>query len=112
MLRAPFAVWRPGPLAKVGYPGIGYRGPKRGAVCHSAEGTSWDVMHDLIDSLARRASWQLTIGYDHIEQHYEYDYHCWHGGHTDDDGSVRANIDLVGIEGLGVAGGPLTPYQV
>lgn len=108
---APFAIRRPGPLWKQGYPGVGVAGPKRGDVKHSAEGTNWDVIHDLLDGQARK-SWQFTVGYDRTEQHYPFMAHCWHAGDADDDGGVRANIDLVGIEHLGVAGDPLTDYQV
>lgn len=108
---APFAVRWDGSASKVGYPQFGTEGPKRGAVCHSAEGRSWQVIHDILAG-PRRASWTFTIGYDRIEQHYSYRSHCWHAGDTDDDGGVRANIELIGIEALGMVGEPLTPYQV
>src|SRR3990167_11198261 len=109
--------WMPGAVVwigdadKRGYLGHGNEGPKRGAVCHSAEGKSWQVMHDILAG-PRRASWTFTIGYDRIEQHAPYRSHCWHAGDIGDDGGVRANIDLIGIEALGMAGEPLTPYQV
>ncbi len=110
----PFVTRRDGNPQKMGYPqlGVGYGGPKRGDVKHSAEGENWDVIHDLLDSLVRRASWHFTVGYDRVEQHYEISAHTWHAGDTDDDGGVRANIDLIGIEHLGMAGTPLTAYQV
>ena len=42
--------------------------------------------------------------------------HCWHGNDTDDDGDVRANIDLVGVEheggGPGNESEPLTVAQL
>lgn len=112
-VRCPFAIWRPGPLEKIGYEalGLGWRGPKRGDVKHSAEG-EWAGIYSVLDDLNRRASWQFTVGYDWIEQHYDWDVHCWHAGDVDDDGGVRANIDFVGIEHLGLAGTPLTPSQI
>lgn len=109
-LWAPFAQRVHGPPVKVGYPESA-SGPKRGDVKHSAEG-GWDGIHAVLADLSRQASWQFSVGYDCIEQHYPYIAHCWHAGDTDDDGGVAANIDLVGIEHLGVAGTPLTDYQV
>ena len=109
---APFATRWDGAATKIGYSWAGLGGPKRGAVLHSAEGKNWDVIHDLLASQLRRASWTFTIGYDRIEQHYPFRSHCWHAGDTDDDGGVRANIELVGIEVQGVAGEPLTAFQV
>lgn len=107
----PFAVRRPGHPDKVGYSFAGELNPKRGAVDHSAEGF-WHGIHLALDDPNRRASWQFTVGYDRIEQHYPLLANCWHGGDVDDDGGVSANIDLVGKEHLGVAGTPLTPSQV
>ena len=92
--------------ASVGYPN-GQRGPKRGEVKHSAEGESWDVIHDLLIT----KSWHFTVGYDRVEQHHEIDINCWHGADTDNDQGVRANFDLIGVEHLGVAGEPLTAWQ-
>lgn len=106
----PGAVIRPGPREKVGYSYQGERTPKRGDVKHSAEGY-WDGIHNALDDLNRRASWQFTVGYDRFEQHYPFDSCCWHAGDIDDDGGVAANFDLVGIEHLGMAGYPLTFYQ-
>ena len=98
----------PGNSAVTGYlPPLGQRAPKRGAVLHSAEGSNWDVIHNLLLT----KSWHLTIGYDRVEQHHSLDVNCWHGADTDDDNAVRANIDLIGIEALGVAGEALTAYQ-
>jgi len=108
--RCPFALWRPGPAGKAGYP-QGYSGPKRGDVKHSAEG-GWGGLYSVLDSPTRRASWQFTVAYDRIEQHYGWSVNCWHAGDVDGDGGVRANIDLVGIEHLGVAGEPLTLDQI
>jgi len=98
---------------KVGYVSLGHgiRGPKRGDAKHSAEGY-WGGIHQALDNLARRASWHFTVGYDRTEQHYEVSAHTWHSGDVDDDGGVRGNVDLVGIEHLGMAGDPLTDYQV
>lgn len=107
---APFATRRNGPAWKVGYSCAGETGPKRGDVKHSAEG-GWGGIHSVLSG-SRQASWHFTVGYDRVEQHYPISAHCWHAGDTDNDGGVAANIDLVGIEHLGVAGEPLTPYQV
>lgn len=99
---------------KYGYPSFGRTALKRGSVWHSAEGYSFDVMHDILLG-PRRASWTFTVGKtpsDGVEQHYPIDANCWHAGDVDDDGAVRANIDLPGTEFMGRAGEPLTPYQV
>lgn len=106
----PGAVRRPGPPWKVGYSFIGESGPKRGEVDHSAEGY-WDGLYAALDGPALK-SWTFTIGYDRFEQHYPLRTHCWHAGDVDDDGAVAANLDLVGKEFLGMAGEPLTPFQV
>ena len=94
--------------ASVGYEGNGRFGPKRGSVNHSAEGTNWDVIHDLLLT----KSWTFTIGYDRVEQHHPWNVNCWHCTDTDDDGGIMGNFELVGKEHLGMAGQPLTPYQV
>ena len=107
--RYPGAIWRPGPLWKVGYSFAGESGPKRGDVKHSAEGW-WAGIHSVLDGPAA-SSWQFTVGFDRVEQHYPSRAHCYHAGDTDDDGGVAANLDLVGIEHLG-KGTPLTPYQI
>lgn len=111
-LWAPFAVKRPGPPEKVGYDSLGFgnKGPKRGDVKHSAEGSAAGLQAVLHG--ARRASWHFSVLYGSVLQHYPINAHCWHAGDTDDDGGVRANIELVGIEHEGVAGQPLTDYQV
>ena len=106
----PSAIRHHGAPVKVGYTS-GASGPKRGDVKHSAEG-GWGGIHAVLADLSRQSSWQFTVGYDRIEQHYPYIAHCWHAGDADDDGGVAANIDLVGIEHLGMAGTPLTDYQV
>ncbi len=107
---APFAVRREAPAWKVGYPWAGSSGPKRGEVKHSAEGF-WHGLYSVLDGPAH-SSWHFTVGYARIEQHYPVDAHCWHGNDVDDDGGLAANIDLVGVEHLGVVGQPLTEYQV
>ena len=107
----PLAIRWDGAPWKMGYPSFGTSGPKRGDVKHSAEGTSWSAIHDILNS-QRRASWHFTVGYDRVEQHYPISAHCWHAGDVGDDGAVRANIELVGIEHLGMAGESLTPYQI
>lgn len=106
----PFAERRDGRAGKVGYPAFGNAGPKRGEVKHSAEGY-WPGIYQVLDG-TRRASWHFTVGYDRIEQHYRLTAHCWHAGDVDDDGGVAANLELVGIEHLGLAGETLTDYQV
>jgi hypothetical protein len=106
----PFAVRRPGPAWKVGYSFCGEQGKKRGEVKHSAEG-HWGGIHAGLDGPALK-SWQFTVGYDRMEQHYPFRAHCWHAGDVDDDGAVAANVDLVGVEHLGFAGELLTDYQI
>lgn len=106
----PGAIRRLGPTWKVGYSFVGESGPKRGDTKHSAEGW-WPGIHSALDGPDRK-SWQFTIGYDRVEQHYPRRAHCWHAGDVDDDGGVAANIDLDGIEHLGMAGTPLTAYQI
>lgn len=106
----PFAVQRPGPVWKAGYPSLFLPGvPKLGEVKHSAEG-GWAGAHSVLDGTAR-SSWQFTIG-EYIEQHYPVDAYCWHGGDLDDDGGVRANIQLVGVEHLGMRPTPIDDTQV
>ncbi len=107
---APFAVRRAGPAWKVGYSFVGEAGPKRGDVKHSAEGY-WAGLYSALDGSAFK-SWHFTIGYDRTEQHYPFRAYCWHAGDVDNDGAVAANLDLVGIEHLGMAGEALSPYQV
>lgn len=106
----PGAIRRDGPAWKVGYSFAGESGPKRGEVKHSAEGY-WPGIYSRLDG-SDRASWHFTVGYDRVEQHYPLTAHCWHAGDVDDDGAVAANVDFIGIEHLGVAGQPLTPYQL
>lgn len=112
--RCPFAIWRPGPTWKGGYVINGAMtkaSKKRGEIKHSAEGRSWNGIYSVLDGPAR-SCFHFTVGYDRIEQHYDVDWNCWHGADADADDFVSANIDLDGIEHLGIAGDPLTPYQV
>ena len=111
-LWAPFAIKKPGPADKVGYEALGFgvKGPKKGDVKHSAEGSAAGLLTVLHG--ARRASWHFSVLYGAVWQHYPINAHCWHAGDTDDDGGVRANIELVGIEHEGMAGFELTDYQV
>ena len=110
--RYPGAIWKAGPTAKIGYSAFGTSGPKRGIVPHSAEGWAANIM-PIINDLGRRASWHFTILLDGtVWQHYEVEAHCWHAGDVGDDGGVRANIDLVGIEHEGIAGTRITDAQV
>ena len=105
----PFARRVDGPEWKVGYSYPGEQSPKRGIVPHSAEG----YLTGLLGALngPKFKSWQFTITYDELLQHYPVSANCWHAGDVDDDGGVAANIDLVGIEHLGMAGEPLTQFQ-
>ena len=107
---APFAIKREGPAWKVGYSFVGESSPKRGEVKHSAEGW-WPGIYSRLDG-PDNASWHFTVGLDSVEQHYPLSANSWHAGDVDDDGAVSANIDLVGVEHLGLAGQPLTAYQV
>lgn len=106
----PQAVRRDGPAWKAGYISAGLTKVKRGEVKHSAEGY-WAGLYSVLDGPAR-SSWHFTVGYDRVEQHYALSWNTWHGNDTDNDGAVMANLDLIGIEHLGVAGEPLTEYQV
>jgi len=110
----PFVDRWDGSPSKIGYyigPTWTPYSPKTGEVKHSAEGRSWDVIHDILRG-PRRASWTFTVGYDRSEQHYPLSANCWHAGDIGDDEGVRANIDLSGVETLGMAGEPWTPYQL
>jgi hypothetical protein len=106
----PFVTRRDGPSWKVGYSFVGEAGPKRGEAKHSAEGY-WAGLYSALDGPEFK-SWQFTVGYNRTEQHYPFRAHCWHAGDVDDDGAVAANLDLVGIEHLGMAGEALSPYQI
>ncbi len=108
----PGAIKKPGPPDKVGYEALGFgvKGPKKGDVKHSAEGSADGLLTVLHGP--RRASWHFSVLYGAVWQHYPVNAHCWHAGDTDDDGGVRANIELVGIEHEGMAGFSLTDYQV
>lgn len=106
----PFATRRDGPPHKFGGYAAGTYSPKRGEVKHSAEGF-WPGLYSQLDG-PTPVSWHFTVGFDRLEQHYPLTANCWHGGDSDNDQDVRANIDLIGVEHLGVAGDPLTNYQV
>ena len=109
----PEAIKKPGHPDKVGYDelGFGNKGPKRGTVVHSAEGWRTELLR-LVKDINRRASWHFSVLTDGtIWQHYPIDAHCWHSGDTDDDGGVRGNLELGGVEEEGLAGTPLTTEQ-
>ena len=111
----PFAEWRPGPLTKWGGYQSGNTNPKRGQVSHSAEGYMAGAL-SMLDG-PTPVSWHFTVGFGEpfdrgILQHYPLTANCWHAGDSDDDGGVRANIDLIGVEHLGKAGEALTEYQI
>ena len=105
----PFAIRVDGPEWKGGYSYQGEQSPKIGIVPHSAEG----YLPGLLSALhgPKTKSWQFTITYNELLQHYPVTTNCWHAGDVDDDGGVAANIDLVGIEMLGMKGDPLTEFQ-
>lgn len=107
---APFAIRRDGPAHKFGGYAAGTYSSKRGEVKHSAEGY-WPGLYSQLDG-PTPVSWHFTVGFDRTEQHYPLSANCWHGGDSDNDQDVRANIDLIGIEHLGLAGEVLTNYQV
>lgn len=109
----PFAIRRDGPQWKGGYyiGGVFVKAsPKSGEIKHSAEG-GWAGLYSVLDGAAR-SCWTFTVGYDRIEQHYPFSWNLWHGADADNDGGVNANVQLIGIEHLGSAGQPLTPYQI
>lgn len=113
----PFAVRWPGPPERVGY-GSNVEHPKRGFVVHSAEGYHHKDGSDytFIDEMwapGRQASWHFSVVRTppYVYQHYPLDVNAWHAGDADDDGGVRANIELGGMETEGVVGEGLTPEQ-
>ncbi len=98
----PYAIVRPGPAAKTGYPhAILRRGA--GVVVHSAEG-SLDAALGVLDGPAP-SSWHMTVCKDgRYFQHYPIETITWHAG-------VDANVRYVGVECEGKAGEPLTIPQ-
>ena len=109
----PDAIKIPGHPDKVGYDayGWGVSGPMEGDVKHSAEGWA-KSLKSLVQDINRRASWHFSIlTGGAIWQHYPINAFCWHSGDTDDDGAVRGNMELVGIEHEGLVGTPLTAEQ-
>lgn len=113
------SLWMPGALIVPGHPdkigyerlGFGSRGPKLGDVKHSAEGWA-EYLKFLVQTPLAIPSWHFSVLLDGTKwQHYPIDAHCWHAGDTDDDGDVRGNIELVGIEHEGLVGTPLTAEQ-
>jgi hypothetical protein len=82
-------------------------------VPHSLEGGLFAAWGVLASQVRPRKSWTFTIAKNgDVYQHYEVTANTWHGGDTDNDGGVRANIDLEGWEHEGVRGEPLTQEQV
>lgn len=119
MTRLAYATWRSGPGWKRGYGGTSWlpMSYKEGEVKHSAEG-GLAAAFGVLDSPHREASWHFTLpkqGPVRYYQHYELEDICWHCGVPGDerhDTSYVGNITLIGSEHEGVAGEPLTPWQV
>ena len=109
-----FAIKRPGPIVKTGYPGAEWRtlAEIEGEVKHSAEGSYSAAMGEL-DKLTRQASWHFTVCQDgNLYQHYPLESITWHAGLPGDrrqDTSLIGNLALVGVEHEG--GGPNTPGE-
>ena len=109
----PFAIRRDGPSNKHGYSFAPSPSPKRGIVPHSMEGTLAGAFGRLDSQVQPRVAWQFSIAKDGtLYQHYEVSANCWGSGDTDDDGGVRANIDLDSCEFEGVRGETLLLPQV
>ena len=118
-----FAIRRPGPAWKTGYPGASSRTASQieGEVKHSMEGGidyALRYMDGLVD-VNRRASWHFSIAkvskIGEVYQHYPLESITWHCGVLGDFDSLSAaigNLVLVGIEHEGAAGEPLTEAQI
>lgn len=114
----PQAQWRPGPAWKRGYGGTTWLPLtyKEGEVKHSAEG-SVSAAFGVLDG-PRQSSWHFTLPKQppvRFYQHYHLEDICWHCGLPGDessDTSLIGNITLFGEEHEGVAGEPLTAWQV
>lgn len=99
-----WAIWRPGPDEKSGYPGQ-RSSIAEGVVYHSAEGNEASLMA-VLDG-PRMASWTASNLKDgRFLQHYAVERIVWTNGSKD------ANIKFRGIESEGVAGEPLTQPQI
>jgi N-acetyl-anhydromuramyl-L-alanine amidase AmpD len=103
----PPAIQRPGPAAKIGYPGA-TRNAAAGIVCHSMVGSAAGAMA-VLDDPARRASWHFSVLRDGaVLQHFDSHAVAWHCG------SREWNARTIGIEhegGFEPADEPLTPPQ-
>jgi len=109
-----FAIKRPGPVVKQGYPGAASRtlAEVEGETKHSAEGSYAAAMGEL-DKLTRQASWHFTACKDgRLYQHYPLESITWHCGLPGDrrqDTSLVGNLTLIGVEHEG--GGPDAPGE-
>jgi N-acetylmuramoyl-L-alanine amidase-like protein len=114
-------LWMPGTIRvdgnpdQFGYETFGLHSPKRGDVKHSAV-VNWTTSVPNGNNNAG-GSWHFTLMKDgRVYQHYSADANCYHAGDIDDDGAVRANIDLIGIEHeggpIGNESEPLTQPQI
>ena len=111
-----FATRRDGPPSKFGGYAAGNSSPKRGEVKHSMVGSYGGAL-SVLDNLSVPSSWHFSVLKDgSIVQHYPLSANCWHGNDSDNDGEVRANIDLIGVEheggGPGNESEPLTDAQL
>ncbi len=111
----PFAIRRPGPSWKTGYPGVAATSlaEKEGEVKHNAQGSLAGALA-VLDG-PQQSSWHFTIAKDgKIFQHYPLESITWHSGLPGDrktDTSLIGNLTLIGEEHEGVAGEPLTQAQ-
>lgn len=109
----PFAIRRPGPSWKVGYPGVAATAlsEKEGELKHSAEGPLAATLA-MLDG-GQTSSWTGTIAKDgRLFQHYPLEYITWHAGLPGDrrtDTSLIGNLTLFGWEHEG--GGPNAPGE-
>lgn len=102
--RFDWAIWRPGPDEKSGYPGR-RSSIAEGVVYHSAEGSEASLLA-VLDG-PRMASWTASNLKDgRFLQHYPVERIVWTNG------SKNANIKFRGVESEGVAGEPLTQPQI
>lgn len=113
----PFAVRRPGPVQKQGYPHVLGRSLDQieGEVKHSTEGPLAAALGEL-DKLTRQASWTFTLPKeDPPLQHYPLEAITWHSGLPGDrkaDTSLIGNLTLVGLEHVDYPDNKLSANQV
>lgn len=113
----PWAEKVPGPMAKIGYPGVVAVPLEQieGEVKHSMEGSYQAALGELMN-LSRSASWTFSLPKDgRLIQHYPLELIAWHAGLPGDrsfDTSIIGNMTLRGEEHEGRAGEPLTAPQL